>query len=329
MKSIEEIISDIKLQSQTPEHAERMKAYAKRAMKELKEKNYYTVKPLEDESGVFYPFDISVHENTITHEAPFHNHSFFELVYVYRGSCINVCSGIETHMKEKDLLFMTPDALHYLTDPSDSSVIFNFMITKDVFQESMFSLMSNNIISNFVVNYFYQLQKSVDFLILNRVDDSPIYDILERLIQEYFQPQPGYEKILEVGLIEVFLYMSRILSNQFTPSGWLPNSQFLSSIVLYIYKNYATVTLKEVAYTFGYTEKYISRVLKKELHTGFSEIIKEIRLNHAAQYLSKTTMPIEQVAQTVGYQNITHFYTIFRNKYQMSPKEYRIAQQEM
>ena len=72
----------------------------------------------------------------------------------------------------------------------------------------------------------------------------------------------------------------------------------------------------------------ISRVLKNKLHTGFSEIIKEIRLNHAVQYLSKTTMPIEQVAQTVGYQNITHFYTLFRSKYQMSPKEYRLEYQQ-
>ncbi len=324
MKTIDEIISDIKKDYAQPEHQNKMKFYAQRALSELKDHNYYTVTPRGGEGAVFYPFDVSLHENTLTHPAPFHNHNFFELVYVYKGSCINVSSRIESHMQEKDLLFMTPDTLHYLKAPSDSSVIFNFLITKDVFQQSMFSLMSNDVLSNFVISYFYQFQKSVDFLILNRTEDSPIYGILHRLIQEYYQPQPGYEKILEAGLIEVFLYMSRILSSQFTPSDQLPTSQFLSSIILYIQKNYSTVTLKEVAYTFGYTEKYISRCMKKELNTSFSDFIKDIRLNHAAQYLSKTTMSVEQVAQMVGYQNMTYFYSIFRSKFQMSPKEYRL-----
>lgn len=325
MKTIDEIISDIKKDYEQPEHQEKMKFYAQRALSELKEHGHYTITPQGGEAAIFYPFDISIHEEGLTHPAPFHNHNFFELVYVYKGSCINVSAGIESHMQEKDLLFMTPDTLHYLKVPNKSSIIFNFLITKDVFQQSMFALMSNDVLSNFVINYFYQFQKSVDFLILNRTDDSPIYAILQRLIQEYYQPQPGYEKILEAGLIEVFLYMSRILSRQFTPSGLLPTSQFLSSIILYIQKNYSTVTLKEVAYTFGYTEKYISRSMKRELNTSFSEFIKDIRLNHAAQYLSKTTLSIEQVAQTVGYQNMTYFYTIFRNKFQMSPKEYRHA----
>ena len=327
MRNIDEIIADIKHNYQQPEHQQKMKLYAQRAMSELETQNYYTIIPLEDEK-LSYPFDITLHENTLMHKSPFHNHDFFELVYVYKGSCINNCSGIETRMREKDILFMNPNALHYIEAHGDSDIIFNFMISKEIFQQSMFTLMSNDIVSNFVVSYFYQLQTSVDFLILNRCEDSPIYSILHRLIREYHHLQPGYEKILEVGLIEVLLYMSRILSSLFSPSGWLPTSQFLSSIILYINKNYATVTLKEVAYTFGYSEKYISRVLKKELNTGFSEIIKEIRLKHAAQYLEKTTMSIEQIAQTVGYQNISHFYAIFRSKYKMSPKEYRIHYQK-
>jgi AraC-like DNA-binding protein len=325
MKTLDEIISEIKKDYEQPEHQEKMKFYGQRALSELRDHNYYTVTPHGGEATMFYPFDVSLHEDGLIHPAPFHNHNFFELVYVYRGNCINVSSGIEAHMQEKDLLFMTPDTLHYLRVPDQSSIIFNFLITKDVFRQSMFSLMSNDVLSNFVISYFYQLQKSVDFLILNRTDDSPIYSILHRLIQEYYQPQPGYEKILEAGLIEVFLYMSRILSSQFTPSGQLPTSQFLSSIILYIQKNYSTVTLKEVAYTFGYTEKYISRCIKKELKTSFSDFIKDIRLTHAAQYLSKTTMSVEQIAQMVGYQNMTYFYSIFRNKFQMSPKEYRLA----
>lgn len=322
MKTIDEIISDIRKSYEQPEHQAQKIFFAQRASSELKHQDYYTIGPKAEEF-IFYPFDISLHEDGLTHPSPFHNHTFFELVYVYKGSCINISPETETYMQEKDLLFMTPDTLHYLKVP-DESIIINFLITKDVFQRSIFSLMSNNVLSTFVISYFYQLQKSVDFLILNRSDDSPIYSILHRLIQEYYQPQPGYEKVLEVGLIEVFLYMSRILSSQFT-SGLLPTSQFLSSIILYIHKNYSTVTLKEVAYTFNYTEKYIAKRIKKELHTNFSDLIKDIRMNHAAQYLSNTTMPVEQVAQMVGYQNMTYFYTIFRNKFQMSPKEYRMC----
>ena len=34
-------------------------------------------------------------------------------------------------------------------------------------------------------------------------------------------------------------------------------------------------------------------------------------------------MPITQIIEEVGYENLTYFYKIFKAKYNMTPKDYR------
>lgn len=151
-------------------------------------------------------------------------------------------------------------------------MIFNFMISTEVFNHSFLSLMSDNLISNFVINYLYQMRKVSDYMIIEASENSPLYLILNNLIIEYFQKLPGYEVILETGLAQGFAYMARNLSIRLPIDTHTPVSSKLYNILLYIYKHYATVTLKEAAYTFSYNEKYLSREIHRELGIGFSTL---------------------------------------------------------
>jgi transcriptional regulator GlxA family with amidase domain len=48
------------------------------------------------------------------------------------------------------------------------------------------------------------------------------------------------------------------------------------------------------------------------------------RLKQAAWLLSTTKLPIADVAVSVGYENTSFFYRIFKGKYGMSPRDYRL-----
>ena len=61
----------------------------------------------------------------------------------------------------------------------------------------------------------------------------------------------------------------------------------------------------------------------KEL-TGLttSEFIRNIRLEQAITLLKEGKINITQVAYAVGYNNQTHFSTVFKRQYGMTPSEY-------
>jgi AraC-like DNA-binding protein len=57
--------------------------------------------------------------------------------------------------------------------------------------------------------------------------------------------------------------------------------------------------------------------------SGFSQIVKTIKLQHAATLLEGGVMPISEVIADSGYEHKAYFYRVFRKKYGDTPAEYR------
>ena len=56
---------------------------------------------------------------------------------------------------------------------------------------------------------------------------------------------------------------------------------------------------------------------------SYSAYVQQIRLNHAEKLLISTNKSIAEIAENVGYHNKGFFYRIFKEKYGVTPKEYR------
>ena len=66
----------------------------------------------------------------------------------------------------------------------------------------------------------------------------------------------------------------------------------------------------------------LSGLLKKHYGKSFKEYLLDVRLEKAAELLREhPELTVKKVAQSVGYENTSHFYHLFREKYGMGPKE--------
>ncbi|MCI6271955.1 MAG: AraC family transcriptional regulator [Erysipelotrichaceae bacterium] len=97
----------------------------------------------------------------------------------------------------------------------------------------------------------------------------------------------------------------------------------LGSIIKYIDENSKHITLEEVAKTFGYHPAYFSKFFKKYMKTSFKDMLKEIRLEKAIKYISETNFSIKTISKEVGYDDVNHFYKVFKDKYKCTPKNYK------
>ena len=94
-------------------------------------------------------------------------------------------------------------------------------------------------------------------------------------------------------------------------------------ILKYIDDNYRDGSLIQISYILKQSDYKISKLIKKHLNCTFKELLQEKKLAKSSELLIYTNMPITQIIEEVGYENLTYFYKIFKAKYNMTPKDYR------
>jgi len=88
--------------------------------------------------------------------------------------------------------------------------------------------------------------------------------------------------------------------------------------------NPENVALKTVSDTFSLNPNYLSHIFKKYHHTSFKDFITELKLEKAKNMLIRENgLPVYEIANHIGYYNTSHFISIFKERYGMTPNDYR------
>lgn len=91
----------------------------------------------------------------------------------------------------------------------------------------------------------------------------------------------------------------------------------------YIQANYIDITLDDLAEKFYLSKPYLSKYIKEKSGMTFGELVKQIRMKKARALLKSSNMTVENIALTVGYQNVEHFNRLFKKAYDMTPMQFR------
>jgi 2-isopropylmalate synthase len=94
-------------------------------------------------------------------------------------------------------------------------------------------------------------------------------------------------------------------------------------IMNYIQANYIDITLDDLAEKFFLSKPYLSKYIKEKSGMTFGELVKKIRMKKAKALLKSSNMTVENIALSVGYQNVEHFNRLFKKAYNMTPMQFR------
>ena len=94
-------------------------------------------------------------------------------------------------------------------------------------------------------------------------------------------------------------------------------------IMNYIQANYIDITLEDLAEKFYLSKPYISKYIKEKSGITFGEMVKKIRMKKAKSLLKGSNMTVENIALSVGYQNVEHINRLFKKAYNMTPIQFR------
>ena len=250
----------------------------------------------------------------------FHRHDFFFVNFAYRGHYepLSATSQNRIFMKEGDCYLGQPYSGYALKkDGEEDIIIVGILIKKETFLREYLSVLGAD---TSLLHFFLEPsvnQYSDGIIRFTPAVDSPIWSLLDLMIEEYAEPTEQTQTLLKALFLSMAIYMAQELQSQ----DLTPEKQTIADqVTAYIELHSDTATLKSTAAHFGYHPVYISRLLSKKTGKNFSQTILEFRMKKAAILLQSTDLSIEKIAAMLGYSNNSNFYKAFRDYYGTSPK---------
>lgn len=254
---------------------------------------------------------------------PEHIHTVIEFVYVYSGTCTQIINGRKVVMKQGDICMLDTDVPHSIDYIDQDDIIITIEMRKEYLTQGfLMRLGDNGIINRFLVNALSSNAAHDQYLLFEKREDNQIHAIIQNILCEYYEPGICSERIIDACMVLLFCEILRQYRDQ-QFSSKQGNSRQVIDILNYIEENCITATLQGTADHFGFHPNYLSAYIKKCTGKSFKELIILQRMCQACFYLTNTDMPIYEIANRVGYDNLGFFYKKFESVYRVTPSVYR------
>ncbi len=126
---------------------------------------------------------------------------------------------------------------------------------------------------------------------------------------------------------KAFDYLCRLISvlEQLNQSSEKDTTQrLIDTIKQYITEHLnSELTLTDLSEAVNYNPSYLSRIFKKQTGISLFDYINAERISRAKLMLRDTDLPINQIADTIGFDTSQYFSIVFKKTVGISPREYR------
>lgn len=98
----------------------------------------------------------------------------------------------------------------------------------------------------------------------------------------------------------------------------------INKIKNYISQNYPLpINTQLIQLETGIPKSKIPTLIKEELNTTLKKLLTSIRLSEAKRLLEESDLPVNEIADQVGFGHVSHFNRVFKTEEGKSPNEYR------
>lgn len=148
--------------------------------------------------------------------------------------------------------------------------------------------------------------------------DDKVKEHLENLYHSF--RSVGYKEYAMIG--HLYLFLSCIAAPKIEKSK--AKEEYIKNATEYIENNYFyRLTVQNVAQHVGVEHSYLFRIFKEKMGCSISTYISNRKIDKAKMLLSKTNMPITEIANSLNFSSIAHFSKAFKKATTVSPMTYR------
>ena len=156
-----------------------------------------------------------------------------------------------------------------------------------------------------------------------------IENLLYRFISENVKKDAASEMLCAALIYELLSMLDRLVRKNLKEKRKKYSNYYILKADSIIAKRYSEkLTLKSVSKELGITPNYLSCIYKNGTGIGFSDRLCELRMKKAESLVLEGALSVSDIAQTVGFDDESHFRRRFKQYFGVSIKEYRLVNKE-
>lgn len=255
---------------------------------------------------------------------PEHRHNYVEVIYVMEGSVTNIIGGKEVVVKKGELLFLNQYTKHAILPARESDIAVNFIILPEFFDVASEMIGKDNVLADFLVNILRRNQEQGEYLHFKVSDVLQVQNLLENMIYSLVHDQE-YDRIINqttMGLVFLYLLDSVPYAETRIPNQY--ENMVVMTALKYIEQQYRTATLTCLCDEIHQPIHTLSKLIKNNTGCTFKELLQRKRLSKAVELICDTDLPVNDIIAAVGYENNSYFHRIFKDRYHMTPRAFRL-----
>lgn len=252
-----------------------------------------------------------------------HTHTFFEVLYVLRGSCRHFVFGREELLREGDLCLLSPAMTHTVSSVDGALVLDISICQKNIMNTFYNILRDDSRVSSLLKNSIY-LKDYATYLTFRTGGDKDIQSqLLEMYAERHFHSDLYSERIVSGMLVIFFSRLLRKYQNSAESPAETVIKTDASRLLEYILQDYRTITLSDLARKLNYSVPYCSKYIKEATGYTFLQLLQKTRFQIAENYLRTSPLSIQKISALLGYENPENFIRAFKKVYGISPAKFR------
>lgn len=241
-----------------------------------------------------YDFRCRLHNDFIVES---HMHEYSEILYCRKGAGDIFINGKKVHLRDNEFVFISPNYIHQYK-------LFDVDVICAVF-------------SNDFIPLFFKLTKGRK-LVAEKFKSEELKNIFELL------PQINKDSVV---LITAYLNLicNKVIELGTFEKNTVSDSILYQKVISYVAENFnQDISLKNIAYTFGYNKKYLSGALHSLTGMHFTDIVAMYRVEYAKELLTKNPeFSVTEISEKCGFTAINTFNRRFKKLTSVTPTQYR------
>lgn len=251
----------------------------------------------------------------VSRDAPAHANDFYELSYAMGGRIKRFIDGSEHYLLPDSLCLICPGTVHALSSMNQSAIVVNLCLQPQLFESGVFKEFLDE---DTPISRAMRGSEGRGFMVFSDAYGRILRRSMLALVKEYDHAGRSANYAVRARVLLLLAQLSEIDTYSFYGID-----QEMMDVLSRIDADPGSASVSSLARHYGYNETYFSHMVHKKVGMRLRELIVAARLRKARDLLAEGELPLQMVAEAVGYASYSHFNRIFRETYAITPAAYR------
>lgn len=255
-----------------------------------------------------------------------HWHYFIEILYILEGTAAASCNQNHFHLHPGEMFFIPPQGIHSIYNP-DKEKPLRYVVLK--FDANRIHLSKDYLPK--ISSIFRSPDKTIHLPVVFTQKDFPnfpLHDFFMNCIHEIDEKNYGYDAFLNAGISQLMIKMLRI----WRENGLEEMDSFIKEedysihdILMYIDEHSQdNIHVQDLAEMCHMSYSYFAKTFRELYGQTCKEYIESVRLSKVENLLLFTNYDLTYICSETGFSDCSHLIRVFKKKYHMTPKKYRL-----